>query len=128
MNLKALGYATIAAVAFTAPAFAHHSFAMFDSEKTVDIQGTVTEFEWTNPHCWIRLDVADSGGKVVQWAVEMGPPIVNTGRGWRADTLKPGDKIALQIHPMRDGSRGGQLMAATLPDGKRLVNPLQVRQ
>ena len=128
MNLKALSFATIAAVAFAAPAFAHHSFAMFDSEKVFDIQGTVTEYEWTNPHCWIRLNVADAQGKMAQWAVEMSPPVIATGRGWRADSLKPGDKIALQIHPMKDGSRGGQLMAATLPDGKRLINPLQVRQ
>jgi len=128
MKLQALAIAAVAVATFAAPAFAHHSFAMFDADKTVTINGTVTEFEWTNPHSWIRLNVADTAGTSRAWAIEMGSPAQNTQRGWKADTLKAGDKITLQIHPLKDGSRGGQFMAATFPDGKRLVNPRQVTE
>jgi hypothetical protein len=122
MNFKALALITITAAAIAAPAFAHHSFAMFDSDKTVTLNGTVKEFEWTNPHSWIRINVADANGTERQWAIEMGSPAQIAGRGWKSDTIKPGDKIGLTIHPLKDGSRGGQFMSASLPDGKTLAN------
>ena len=128
MQVKALALTALAVAALAAPAFAHHSFAMFDADKTMTLAGTVTDFEWTNPHSWIRLNVADNGGALRQWAIEMGSPAQNTQRGWKADTLKAGDKITLTIHPLKDGSRGGQFMAAQFPDGKRLVNPRQVTE
>ncbi len=128
MKFKALALASLAVAAFAAPALAHHSFAMFDADKTMTLNGTVTDFEWTNPHSWIRLTVADNGGTLRPWAIEMGSPAANTQRGWKADTIKPGDKITLTIHPLKDGSRGGQFMAATFPDGKRLINPRQVTE
>ena len=121
MNVKALLLAGIA-VAFAAPAFAHHSFAMFDAEKTVTMQGTVKEFEWTNPHSWIRMMVADQSGKQAQWALEMGSPQQNAQRGWTATSLKPGDKVTVTFHPLKDGSRGGQFMTAVLPNGQQLGN------
>ena len=121
MTLKAFGLA-IVACAMAAPAYAHHSFAMFDSTKNVSLDGTVKEFEWTNPHSWIRIMVADNAGTAKEWAIEMNSPAQNAQRGWKSDTLKPGDKIKLVIHPLRDGSRGGQFMSATLADGKSLTN------
>jgi Family of unknown function (DUF6152) len=118
MNPRALSL-TAVFLAATAPAFAHHSFAMFDADKTLTMKGTVKELEWTNPHSWLRVMVLDQGtGKAVQWAFEMGPPNRQLQRGWKPDSLKPGDSVTVNIHPLRDGSRGGQLVNATLPDGR----------
>ena len=122
MQLKVLSLAAIGAVAFVAPALAHHSFAMFDAEKTVTLAGTVNEFEWANPHSWIRINVADQTGKELQWAIEMNAPAQLTQRGWSPTIIKPGDKITLTMHPLKDGARGGQFMTATLADGKTLSN------
>jgi len=118
MNTKALTLGLIFSAAILAPAAAHHSFAMFDSDKTVTMKGTVKELEWTNPHSWLRIMVADQRGKQVQWGLEMGPPARQIQRGWKPDSLKPGDPVTVNIHPLRDGSRGGQLVTATLPNGK----------
>ena len=123
MNFKTLSLAAVSLVAFAAPALAHHSFAMFDADKTMTLNGTVREFEWTNPHSWIRINVADQSGKELQWAIEMGSPAQISQRGWKADTIKGGDKITLTIHPLKDGSRGGQFMAAKLQNGQTLSNP-----
>jgi len=117
MNFKAGCLAAIVA----APAFAHHSFAMFDSDKMVTMKGTVKEFEWVNPHSWLRVVVQDqTSGKQMNWALELGPPQQQIRRGWKPDSLKPGDPVTVNIHPLRDGSRGGQLVSATLPDGRTL--------
>ena len=119
MNIKRIGFAALVAAAFAAPAFAHHSFAMFDADKTVTVTGTVKEVEWTNPHTWLRVMVTDQAtGKATQWGFEMGPPAQQIRRGWKPDSLKPGDKFTLKMHPLKDGSRGGQLVEATLPDGR----------
>jgi uncharacterized protein DUF6152 len=119
MHVKAAGLAAIATVLFAVPALAHHSFAMFDSEKTITFKGTVKELEWTNPHSWLRITIKDeTTGRDANWALEMGPPAQQIRRGWEPDSLKPGDPVTVHIHPLRDGSRGGQLVDATLPDGR----------
>jgi hypothetical protein len=123
MNLKALGLAGIAFTLSAIPALAHHSFAMFDAEKKVTLDGTVKEFQWTNPHSWILLTVSDAQGKAEQWAIEMGGPSGLARQGWVPKTLTPGMKVQAVIHPLRDGTPGGQFMAVTLPDGTQLGNP-----
>src|SRR5580658_5458830 len=123
MNLKALGLAGIAFTLSAIPAHAHHSFAMFDAEKKVTLDGTVKEFQWTNPHSWILLTVSDAQGKAEQWAIEMGGPSGLARQGWVPKTLTPGMKVQAVIHPLRDGTPGGQFMAVTLPDGTQLGNP-----
>ena len=124
MNLKTLGIAGFALL-LAAPASAHHSFAMFDREKSVTMTGIVKEFEWTNPHVWIHVMVGDASGKPVEWSFEMQAIATNAALGWRADSVKPGDKVSVDFHPLKDGSRGGQLVAATLADGKRLGGPVR---
>jgi hypothetical protein len=124
MKLKTLGIAGFALL-LAAPASAHHSFAMFDREKSVAMTGVVKEFEWTNPHVWIHVIVADASGKPVEWSFEMQAIATNAALGWRADSVKPGDKVSVDFHPLKDGSRGGQLVAATLADGKRLGGPVR---
>ena len=124
MNFKALALAGVA-LCLASPALAHHSFAMFDREKNVTMSGVVTEFEWTNPHVWIHMKVPDQSGKDVVWSFEMQAINANAALGWRADSVKPGDKVSVDFHPLKDGSRGGQLVAATLADGKRLGGPVR---
>jgi hypothetical protein len=122
MKVKTLCFATLAAAAVTAPAFAHHSFAMFDATKTLTMKGTVKEFEWTNPHSWLRVMVTDEkSGKPLLWALELSSPARLTTMGMHADSVKPGDAVSVTFHPMRDGTRGGQFVQATLPGGKAVV-------
>ncbi len=111
---------TALALSAAAPALAHHSFAMFDPSVLMTKTGTVKEFEWTNPHVWLHIMAPDASGKEVQWSFEMQAVAQATSGGWRADTVKPGDKVTIEYFPLRDGSRGGELAAATLPDGRRL--------
>jgi hypothetical protein len=99
------------------PAAAHHSGAMFDDQKSVTLRGTVKQFQWTNPHCWIQLDVPDQKG-AIEWSVEMGAPVELFRNGWRPGTMKAGDKVTVVIHPMRDGSRGGLFVSAIAADGR----------
>jgi hypothetical protein len=117
MKFKALSLVGIALM-YAVPAFAHHSFAMFDAEKSISIEGTVKEFQWTNPHSWILMTVGAD-----QWAIEMGAPGGLARQGWVPKTLTPGMKISAIIHPLKDGTHGGQFMAVTLPDGTLKGNP-----
>ena len=120
MNGKTFGAAAIAGALFAVPAFAHHSFAMFDQEKTITLKGTVKEFEWNNPHVWMRIMVMDQAtGKPMQYAMEMGSVARSTYDGWKRDSVKPGDAVTVSIHPLKDGSRGGMYLSAELADGHK---------
>ncbi len=110
---------TLAAAA-SGPALAHHSFAMFDRTKELVLAGTVREFQWTNPHSWIRLDVVNDRGAADTYAVELNSPNNLIRQGWSSKSLKPGDKVVLTLNPVRDGTKGGLFVAATLADGKIL--------
>jgi hypothetical protein len=113
----------MAALCVAAPALAHHSFAMFERNKTISIAGVVKEYEWTNPHVWLHIMAPDQTGRSVEWSFEMQSIAQDTRAGWRKDTVRPGDKITIEYHPLKDGSRGGQLTAGTLADGTRLGPP-----
>ena len=98
MKVRIAAFAAIVAVSFVVPGQAHHSFAMFDHEKMITISGTLTEFEWTNPHCWLHVAVVDAAtGRTVDWAFEMGSVGQVAQQGWKADIVKPGDKITIEI-------------------------------
>jgi hypothetical protein len=114
---------TLCAVALLAtPVFAHHSFTMFDMTKKITMTGTVTSFEWTNPHSYIEIDVPEDNGAVKHWSIEMGSPSILQQSGWKFSSLKKGDKTTLVISPLKDGKPGGFLNTATLPDGRVLGN------
>lgn len=98
-------------------AMAHHSFAMFDANKTETISGTVKEFQFTNPHSWLQVVAADKTGAVYEWSLEMNNLLGLRRAGWRAGSVKPGDKVTVAFHPMRDGTHAGQLISVTLGDG-----------
>jgi hypothetical protein len=120
MNIKTVAIAAAVAVSgAAAPAFAHHSFAMFDRTKEMTLVGTVKEFQWTNPHSWIQINVP-TNGKVVEWSIEGGSPNGLARKGWKSTTLKPGDKVTVQVNPMKDGSNGASLKSVTTADGKTL--------
>jgi len=100
------------------PVSAHHTASMFDSNKTVELTGTVTEVRWTNPHVNVLVNAAaKSGGSAAPWLLEMTSPGNLTRNGWSKTSLKPGDKVILYINPLRDDSaNGGRLVKATLVD------------
>lgn len=108
--------AALVALAVAAPAAAHHSFAMFDQEKTVVVEGVVTEFQFTNPHSWLEVDVQTPQG-VKHWAFEMNNLVGLRRLGFRQKTLSPGDKVKVTMHPMRDGTNAGQLINVLMPNG-----------
>jgi hypothetical protein len=111
-------FAALALAAAAAPASAHHSSAMFDQQKTVALSGTVKNFFWTNPHCYIQLMVKNAAGQDEEWSLEMTAPMHLQRLGWLKSSLKPGDKITVKIHPMRDGTKGGNVLEATGANGK----------
>jgi len=104
-------------------AMAHHSFAMFDTTSSVTLTGTVTEFQWTNPHAYIELDVPDSNSTGKQhWTIELGSPSILQQSGWKYKDLKFGDKVTATINPLRSKEPGGLLVQVKLPDGRTLGN------
>ena len=104
-----------------AAASAHHSFAPFDLTQERTITGTVSRFEWTNPHSWIWVDVPNDKGVLESWAVEGMSPNYLARRGWSKTTIKPGDKITIAVRPLRSGEHGGMFVRATLADGRVLT-------
>ena len=110
--------ATAAFAVNATDAFAHHSYSMFDRSKTDTLTGVVKSLDIINPHSWLDVVVTDGQGGQVDYALEMGGPGQIERQGWSHDTLQPGDKITVRLHPLRDGSHGGQLVSAVLPNGK----------
>lgn len=115
MNLKPIGLIALALSATAAQA--HHSGAMFDAQKTLNLTGTVREFQWTNPHSWLQVIVPKTGGGTEEWSVELASPNVLGHRGWKPTTLKAGDKLTVVIHPLHSGGLGGSFISATLANG-----------
>jgi hypothetical protein len=115
VSKKMLALAGFAAVALAAaPAFAHHSFAMFDNTKNVTLEGTIKEFQWTNPHSWVQIVAKDASGKDVEYSIEGGSPNGLARQGWKRTSLKPGDKAVLVMHPLKDGTAGGSLVTVSV--------------
>jgi hypothetical protein len=110
--------AMVGALLASGSALAHHSFAMFDQTKIVTLKGTVVEFDWTNPHSWIQLAVPNAKGDSKTWKIEMTSPNILARQGWKRTTLHTGDKVSVDINPLRDGNSGGLFLGVTLPDGK----------
>lgn len=125
MNIKPLilGLAVFAMSSAAGAAYAHHSYAMFDESSKQTLTGVVKEFQWTNPHGWIHVEVTDEQGEAVVWSIESGAPAGMARQGWRPTTIGPGDEIEITFHPLRNGNPGGNYMSVTLPDGTVLGNP-----
>jgi hypothetical protein len=99
---------------------AHHSAAGIDRTKSVILNGTVKEFRWANPHCWIDLEVTNDQGATTTWSIEMTSPTFLLRAGWKSSTIKAGDKVSVTARPMRDGTPGGLFTSISLPDGRVL--------
>ena len=106
-------------------ALAHHSFAMFDQENPIDLEGTVQEFKYTSPHTFILLVVKDKDGGNTVWNLEGGAPSNLVRDGWSSKTLKPGDEVRLIVEPLRSGAPGGAWNASKIKfkSGEPIVSP-----
>ena len=117
MNLK-LG---LLALALALPALAHHSgAAVFDSTKKIELKGTVTKMEWTNPHAHFFIDVKDPNGAVTNWNLELASPSILIRNGWHRNSIKEGDVVTVTGSRARDGSNFGIANTIIFPDGHKL--------
>ena len=104
----------------TSVAAAHHSFSMFDAEKTVTLRGVVTDWQWTNPHVWLIVTVKDENGESHEWGLEGQSPAVLRQQGYLRASVKPGEEVIVNINPRRDGSYGGAFLSVTDLSGRPL--------
>ena len=100
------------------PVLAHHGNAAFDVGKTLELKGTVTEWIWANPHCWLKFDVKDESGKTVNWVVEATNSADLMERGWSRLLFKPGDSVTVALEPVKSGAPVGRVRSITLANGK----------
>ena len=112
--------AAVALLLWCSVADAHHSFAMFDLGKDVTVEAVIKDVQFTNPHVWLQILVPDDQGGQTEWSIESGAPGMMLRNGWKLSTLKPGDKVTLTMHPLKDGSHGGSLVRVKVPDGRTL--------
>src|SRR5580700_9074752 len=103
------------------PLFAHHGNATLDTEKTLTMKGTVTEWVWSNPHCLLQFDVKSEGGQVVHWIAETQNPAEMVSLGWGKTSFKPGDEVTVSLMPVKNGKPFGRIKLVVLPDGKTFV-------
>jgi hypothetical protein len=108
----------VGVVAFTAPVFAHHGAASFDSVNMVTVKGTVIEYVWSNPHVLVKVDVKDDSGNVVHWVLEAWNPVTQSSRGWTKNTFKAGDEVSLDISPAKNKQPVGEIRGRIVINGK----------
>jgi len=114
--------APVCAVALTAaaPVWGHHSAFAFDTERTLSVSGTVTEWFWANPHCLLKFDVTVDGGGVIRWVAETQAPANMIDAGWRKNDLKAGDEVTVVVQPARNGNPVGRIVRVEFADGRVL--------
>jgi len=101
---------------------AHHSFAMFDSDHQLRLEGTVTEFRWQNPHIYIHLQAPDAKGKMRHWTIECANPGILNRAGWKFNMIKKDDRITVVVAPYRTGEAAALLKQVKLADGRKFGN------
>ena len=101
---------------------AHHSSAMFDKDKVMEVAATVVEFQWTNPHVWIEIRIENDAGEREDWSIEGLGPNSLFRSGWRPNSFESGDLITIRFNPMRDGSKAGGFIGAKFADGSTIGN------
>jgi hypothetical protein len=111
----------VVVVLITVPVAAHHGTASFDTSKDLTLKGTVTDWIWANPHCFLKFDAMDETGTVRNWAVEVSNPTDMTKRGWARSSFKVGDVITVSLQPVKNGAPIGRLRSVVLPDGSTLT-------
>lgn len=120
MKVKYFGlFALLSLVIATAiPVAAHHGAASFDTTMEVTLKGTVTEWTWFNPHCFLKFDVKGEDGTLKSWAVEAGNPTDMTKRGWSRGSFKPGDEVTVTLQPVKTGAPVGRIRTVVLANGQ----------
>ncbi len=118
--LATAAIAVIGLAGLSGGATAHHAATMFDREQTVELVGTVREFQWTNPHIWIQIQVPNADGEIEEWSIEGGVPNRLFRSGWRPNSFEPGDEVTIRAFPMHDGGKAGLFIGAQLSDGSTL--------
>ena len=106
MRFKAIAFAAAAAALLSIPGWAHHSHTNYNTNEFITLSGTITEVVWTNPHVWLYMDVANAQGRPQMWAMEGGSVTALMRGGWQRNSMKPGDKVSVRCHRLRDGSEG----------------------
>jgi hypothetical protein len=112
----------VCSAGIAALAQAHHSFAMFDSVNQIKMTGIVTQFDWTNPHVYIEMDVPDANGATKHWTIECANISILSRIGWKFNMIKAGDEITVIVGPLRNGQPGALLKQVTLADGSKWGN------
>ena len=102
------------------PLFAHHGNSVFDMGKNLTLTGSVTEFEWANPHCLIKFDVTDKQGQVTHWSGETSNPSDLIDNGWSKQSLKPGDQVTVTLNPVKNGQPFGRVSEVVFPNGRKM--------
>jgi hypothetical protein len=108
-------------LAVSVPLSAHHGAAGYNMDKELVMKGTVTDWLWANPHCFLKYDTTDDAGALSHWAVEVSNPTDMTKRGWSKRSLKPGDEVTVTVRPAKNGAPVGQLLKVVLPNGQTLI-------
>lgn len=124
MNAKHIAATILSLTLSSGLALAHHSYAMFDASRTILIEGTVKRWELTSPHANLFVTVTSADGTQQDWGMEAPGPAILLRAGWTKSTVKPGDKVTVELNPLRDGRTGGNMRKITLSDGRYLcANP-----
>jgi hypothetical protein len=112
--------AAVSLLSVSMPLFAHHGTAAYDVTKPLTLKGTVTEWDWYNPHCLLQFDVKNEDGQVVHWIAETQNPVSMVNAGWAKSSFKPGDEVTVTLAPARNGRSVGEVRLVVLPNGKTL--------
>ena len=113
--------AAMGVLLLSVPLAAHHGAAALDTGKEMTLKGTVTEWIWSNPHCFLQFDAKDDTGAVRNWAVETQNPTAMTQRGWSRTSFKAGDAVTVTLEPVKNGQAIGRLLTVILPSGDKLI-------
>lgn len=116
-----IGNLLVCFLAASVPAFAHHAWHGYDMANLTTVKGTVTQFDWGNPHVWISFEARDDQGNIEKWAGGGPSPSRMAGTGWSKETLKPGDQITAVGHRISDGTNSIRLVKVVVPDGRELI-------
>jgi hypothetical protein len=123
MSKRGIGLIAVAISLLSAslPVFAHHGVSVFDATKTVTMKGSVTEWDWSNPHCLLQFEIKNEGGQVVHWIAETQNPAEMLTFGWAKASFKPGDEVTVTLMPAKNGRPFGRITLVTLPNGKTFI-------
>jgi hypothetical protein len=117
-KLGAISLLAVVSLSASLPLFAHHGNASYDTEKTVTVKGTVTEYIWANPHVFLKADAKDESGNTVHWVIEAQNLVQQATLGWTNTTFKPGDQVEIEVTPAKNGRPIGRFKGRIVINGQ----------